>query len=107
MTAKRYRKLLMGHGMSHRTVRYIMKIYKDSFHHMEKHDCFVIDEADLCKSRYWYDAPETEELKFKEFRVLPYAENYQRLAENRAIFLYVFPWARPFVGWRFMECRKK
>lgn len=99
MTQKRFRKLLMGHGMSHRAVRYIMRAYKDSFHYMENRKCFVIDEDDFCKNRYWYDDTKTEELRFKEFRVLPYAENYRRLAEGRLMYIYDFPFARPIVGW--------
>lgn len=106
MKQKRFMKLLMGHGMSHRTAKFIIEAQKHAFHQMEKHNCFVIDEESYCSSFFWVDRDKPRKIEFKEFKALSYSENYKLLQEGRLMYVYDFPFARPVVGWNGFKPKK-
>ena len=45
MTRKRFEKLLIARGMQPNAARYVVDRMKQTYHLMEKHACFILDES--------------------------------------------------------------
>lgn len=85
MTRKRFEKLLIARGMQPNAARYIAGRMKQTYHLMEKHACFILDESQ--SNKFYADDTQTERLGFKPYKIFPYAETYRMLVEKG--FIYV------------------
>ena len=62
MTRKRFEKLLIARGMQPNAARYITDRMKQTYHLMEKHACFILDESQ--SNKFYADDTQTERLGF-------------------------------------------
>lgn len=85
MTRKRFEKLLIARGMQPNVARYVTDRMKQTYHLMEKHACFILDESQ--SNKFYADDTQTERLGFKPYKIFSYAETYRMLVEKG--FIYV------------------
>ena len=85
MTRKRFEKLLIARGMQTNAARYVTDRMKQTYHLMEKHACFILDESQ--SNKFYADDTQTERLRFKPYKIFSYAETYRMLVEKG--FIYV------------------
>lgn len=85
MKRKRFEKLLMSRGIPCKTSRRITEKMKHTYHMMEKHTCFVLD--DTQDNRLYSDGSKEAVLKFKPYKILSYADTFRELVERGRIYV--------------------
>lgn len=85
MKRTRFEKLLMSRGIPAKTARRITGKMKRTYHMMEKHTCFVLD--DTQDDRFYADDTEEVAFKLKPYKILSYADTYRELVERGKIYV--------------------